>query len=206
MSTRGRFSLLLSLAGILVATCAWQSVDRQEGRRIKLGRLYARQDYGFNVSIPPEVVAYGPYCFADGVCGSTHGFTGSLSIDKHARISLFAEYNPAYGEPPRLAMSNADVREYVLAGGHPADAILSVLSSKAAMLDTLSATRITATVRRPGSSEDTYLDITYALRIDPGHGSILYRIVLESSPTRFERDKAVMDKLIRNFRITPVTN
>lgn len=70
-------------------------------KRIRLQGLYVNEVYGFSVHIPPSLIVY-VSCDGGGVCGSTHGFTGTIESHPEVTMYVFPEYSPAGGRRPRL--------------------------------------------------------------------------------------------------------
>ena len=156
---------------------------------------YGLEHYGFTVRIPEDVIAYGPYCDSDGICGSSHGFAGKLRGDDKAEIDLFVEYSPTHDYPPEMKWSNRKILDYVLSPTHPPGTSLSIVKLGDAMLDRLPATRVVAKFQDPESP--------FAFRVELDC-EVLYRIELHAAADRYAKDLVVLESLIKSFRATPL--
>jgi hypothetical protein len=161
--------------------------------------------YGFSVIIRPEVIAYGPSCDQDGICGPSHGFTGTLANDKNSEVYLFAEYAPWLHSPPRPIRSNDEAFEYVLSGSRSPGAKLSVVSRGDTALDSLPAVRVVLTLRTLDQPEVTE-DVIYAVRPVSKDESLLYHLGLRTLSADYQRSKAAFELLVTSFKITTITD
>jgi hypothetical protein len=173
--------------------------------RTKLAGLFKIGMYGFSVTIRPEVISYGPSCDPDGICGPSHGFTGTLANDKHSEVYLFAEYAPWLGRPPRLVRSNDEAFDYVLGGSRSPGTKLSVVSRVDATLDSLPAVHVISTIRTLDQPEVTE-DIIYAIRPVSKDESLLYHLGLRVPSADYQRSKAAFVSLVKSFKITAITD
>jgi hypothetical protein len=169
-------------------------------RRLK--NEFKLEQYGFVVNIPKELIAYGPYCDSDGICGSSHGFYGTLANDAKARISLFAEYDPNLDF---LLDTDMTLEEFVLGRTVHPERRTTIISRINSALGNLPATRVVATFRLPGSSSDYTVDVIFALRKVSVDEAVLYQISLTAPSENYLKDKPVLEWIINSFRATKVT-
>ncbi len=175
---------------LLMSAFAFAASSYQYARK-RLAGSFAVQQFGFSVTIPPTVVAYGPYCSASGICGTTHGFWGSLEHDSEAEISLFARADGS-------VRSNEEAEKLILSTGHPQGVDPVVVSRVGMRLDRLPAVRV---VSRFGS---TLVDTVFAVRNVSKGNTVVYQIVLRGRGAHYTEDKPAMDALVRSFRVRSI--
>jgi hypothetical protein len=166
------------------------------------GRVAFKND-GFLITIPRNVMAYGPNCDLSGVCGSMHGFEGSLEADPDGTIYVFAEHSPAAGAPPKLITSLEDARSYVLDAFIRSGTDVEIQESEPATLDGLPAIRLLSRARRTQSSTNVLKEFI-ALRQLSQNETILYQIGMIASPGQYNADLQTFVETVKSFRRIPV--
>lgn len=171
---------------------------------VRIEGLYKRPDFGFSVQMPPALLAY-LHCDREGICGSMHGFDGTVADEPSVEIYLFPEYDPTtVGRPRRFLRSNTDSLQHVLDGCHPPGISLSLVSSSAATLDTLPGLRVIANFIKPESKAEMTVEVVFGLRIVSRNETILYSMAIIAPSSQFSKNKPIFDSLIRSFKIEPI--
>ena len=195
---------LPSLCGLILVSMAL--VGQETGpflRRIQLEGRYERLDYGFSVRPPEAILAY-LHCDSRGICGSTHGFSGTIAGDPKAEIYLFSEGSPVFGRPPQLLHSTAEAAPYLLSACRPPGTAILSMKFSDAMLGSLRARRLVVAFTDPGSGVEKTVDVVFALRTESGGETILYSIGLSVPSVRYLENKPVLEKLVGSFELKPI--
>jgi hypothetical protein len=153
--------------------------------------------------IPTQVLAFGPGCDSEGICGSSHGFSGKLKGDAEADLYLFAMYSSSVSDNPGLAPSSQDAAQDALRT-EGLNGTVTILSEVEAPLATLPGRRVKARIQRHNQREPRILDFIIAIRPVHGEGPIIYTLALRTLETRYSQGKRVLDSAIRSFRLLPL--
>lgn len=139
---------------------------------------FGLSEYGFTVTIPDKVIAYGPTCDEHGTCGPMHGINGTLLHDPNTHFFVFPEHWLKF---------DSEAQEFVMGALREPNASLSIRSIAHQQLDRLDGTRIVAT-----RNSET-VDVIFALRRVSENEAILYQIGLATPSTRFAQNKPILD-------------
>lgn len=158
--------------------------------------IYRLDVWGFLVVLPQQLIAYGPYCDVQGVCGSSHGIQASLVHDPSAEIFVYADGHTS---------EKQDREHWALQGVQEGKASLTILERDHARLGPLRATRLFATFRDARSpGVESILDMIFASRDITSAQTIYYQIVLTAPKQNYPRDRPIFDALVSSFRLVEV--
>ena len=172
-------------------------------KRDKLTGPLVFEEFGVSVTIPREVIAFGPECDSNGICGSIHGFRGTIDANRNSDIQFYVEYSPSVGTPPRQMISLDEALRYVLDGIRPAGTEFTGSRSEEATVGGLAAKRTLVRFQSISSRAEMVIDAIVALRELSGGESALYEMALIAPRASYETLRPTFDSLIKSFKIFP---
>lgn len=189
------------LAGAASACQKERSATEFTPQRVR--GVYGIPHYGFKTFVPIEVVAYGPSCDEDGICGSCHGYNGRLVDDPEAAMYLFASYLGFDPKRPSSWLPNASDLAMKVIQRESEDGSVIVLRSFAQRIGGLPGRRVIMRVRRRGEHTSVILDIAVAVR-RYDEGGIQYEFGLSSSSVRYNSEKRILDSALQSFQLVEI--
>jgi hypothetical protein len=187
------------LTAILVATalpfstseskgqdCRFPPKELTQGQHREYRGLYENKAYGYSVEIPADLVGYdGANPFYQS------GFGIILGAEPKSYIVVGSEKNSL--EFARPADAAARFLEYLHKHGSKVESSRIIASQ----LGALKAALLVATYTCPGSGERYSRASMVAISPDKSN---LYEVTLYASSDRFERDRAVLDVLVKSWK------
>jgi hypothetical protein len=184
-------ALLLSPAGNKAGDCDnlpfKQLLEGPPRSRYEYRGRYVNWPYEYSVLIPRRLTGY------DGRAEANHkGFGLRLGKPPQSYIFVRAEHNSAEYNAPREAATR-DV-EYLRQDGKKIESETITDSH----LGTLNAVRLVVIYTCPGSADRHIKSSIIALSADKG---FLYELALYSPANRYESDRAMLNQIIKSWRI-----
>jgi hypothetical protein len=195
--------LIYSLTLMLLMACTFTSmppckanapaVAQTNGYIIVKGRYY-NYDYAYSVSVPRGLVG-----FRNPAPAPNHGFGIDLSKPQRSYLWVDASYNAA-----ELKSFDVTLKESL---GYLKDEgciNISVSQRTSTRLSKLRAARFVIRYKDPQSGENMVRDQIIALRKAKGEVGIVYEIALRTPEYRYSKDKDVLARTQRTWRLEPL--
>jgi len=174
---------------LLVATGVYPVQDTADYLTVK-GR-YSNYDYAYSVQMPKGLTALQsrpPF--------PNHGFVIQLSDHPKAGLAVSADYNAAEWSSFDDAI-NAHLGYFKdEVGGE-----VSVVARAPTVLGGLRAIRFTMKQKNPTSNDPEVNEVVLAFRKAPGEVGIVYEISLTTPSSRYGKDRQLIARLQRTFRL-----
>jgi hypothetical protein len=150
---------------------------------------YINSLYEYSVSIPAELVGH-----SSPPPAPSHGFGILLGLQKDGYLWIDGSWN-SFGYESSQAVGR-DNSVYLKERG----AVISSTKTRSWMLAGIPASRSTLQYRCPGSQEVIINDVVAALSPDK---SKVWQICLDTKQSRYERDLAIYEAVLRSWRYRP---
>ena len=177
---------LIFAPGSKAQECNFPPEDLTQGQHREYRGPYENRAYGYSVVIPTDLVGY------DGVNPFyQHGF--GIILGAEPKSYIFVNGEPNSLEFARPVDAASQFLKYLRKHGR------KVESSKIteSQLGTLSAALLVATYTCPGSTARYVRASMVAISPDKGK---LYEVTLYARSDRFEKDRAVLDALVKSWK------